>query len=141
MCSAKKCNKCGICCKGSLGPFIFPSDLKSISSYLRIEKHQFLNRYCELNTIPNDFGLLIYSLKTYDGKCVFLNESNLCEIFEHRPYQCKNAPFRFLSKYEFWHDMPCIEEKDFIGVDSLEADKAVFEELITIGYDIDSLNI
>lgn len=118
-----------------MGPFIFPSDLKSISSFLRIEKHRFLREYCEPNNILNDLGLTFYSLKTYDGKCVFLNDNNLCEIFEFRPYQCKNAPFMFLAKFDFWAHMPCIDEKDFIGVDSTELDKAIFEELISIGYD------
>lgn len=133
------CNRCGACCKSGMGPFIFPSDLESISSFLGIEKHQFLREYCELNTILNnllkDLGLIIYSLKTNNGKCVFLNIYNLCEIFEFRPYQCKNAPFMFLAKYDFWSHMPCVDEKDFIGVESTELDKAIFEELISIGYD------
>ena len=130
----KKCNKCGLCCQGSMGPFIFPSDLESISNFLGIEKQQFLKSYCECNNIPNNAGLIIYSLKMKDRKCVFLNGSNLCEIFEHRPYQCKNAPFKFLSKYYFWKHMPCVSEKDFLGVDSSELDKIIFKELIVTGY-------
>lgn len=134
MCAEKKCNKCGLCCQGSMGPFIFPSDLKSISNFLEIEKQQFLKSYCECYNIQNSAGLIIYSLKMIDGKCVFLNESNLCEIFEYRPYQCKNAPFKFLSKYHFWKHMPCVNEEDFFGVDSSELDKIIFQELIEIGY-------
>lgn len=131
----RKCNKCGLCCRGSMGPFIFPSDLQKLSERFGIAKEQFLAQYCELCNIPNDSGLVIYCLKTRNGKCVFLNESNLCEIYECRPYQCKNAPFRFLSKYPFWSHMTCVEEKDFIGLDSSELDEKIFGELVTIGYD------
>ena len=66
MCAEKKCNKCGLCCQGSMGPFIFPSDLESISNFLGIEKQQFLKSYCECNNIPNNAGLIIYSLKMKD---------------------------------------------------------------------------
>lgn len=134
MCAIRKCNKCGLCCQGSMGPFVFPSDLQSISTSLGIEKNLFLSKYCELNNIPNDLGIIIYSLKMCDGKCIFLNKSNLCEIYEYRPYQCKNAPFKFLAKYHFWKHMQCIEEKDFDEINSSELDKKIFEELITIGY-------
>lgn len=134
MCAERKCNRCGLCCQGSIGPFIFPSDLESISNFLGIEKQRFLACYCECNNIPNNAKLIIYSLKMRDGKCIFLNNSNLCEIFEHRPYQCKNAPFKFLSKYYFWKHMPCVSEEDFLGVDSSALDKIIFKELVAIGY-------
>lgn len=134
MCANPKCNKCGVCCQGSMGPFIFPSDLQSISTSLGIEKNLFLTQYCELCDIPNNSGIIIYSLKMRDTKCIFLNKSNLCEIYEYRPYQCKNAPFKFLAKYRFWKHMQCVEEKDFEGINSSELDKKIFEELVTIGY-------
>lgn len=128
------CHKCGMCCKSNFGAFIFPSDLISISSHLNISKENFLDRYCVLNTIPNDPCLVIYSLKMKDDKCVFLNELNCCDIYSYRPYQCLHAPFQFLSEYKFWKHMSCIKESDFIGKDSSKHDMHIFKELIDIGY-------
>lgn len=134
MYAIQKCHKCGACCKGSFGPFVFPSDLQSISVSLAIEKSRFLSLYCIPCNIPNSEGLVIYSLKMIGGRCVFLSEMNLCEIYEYRPYQCKNAPFNFLAEYKFWKHMNCIKGEDFVGLDSSEWDKKIFEELITVGY-------
>ena len=82
MCAERKCNRCGLCCQGSIGPFIFPSDLESISNFLGIEKQRFLACYCECNNIPNNAKLIIYSLKMRDGKCIFLNKCGIinCEM-------------------------------------------------------------
>lgn len=129
-----KCHKCGSCCQGSMGPFIFPSDLSLISASLSIEKHAFLTEYCTPFNIPNSSGVVIYSLKIQKSRCIFLNESNLCSIYDCRPYQCKNAPFNFLAEYRFWKHMRCIKEDDFVGINSTESDKKIFKELITIGY-------
>ncbi len=131
----RNCNKCGLCCQGSMGPFVFPSDLQRISTSLGIEKKLFLAEYCVHCDIPNTSMLTIFSLKMRDGRCIFLNKSNLCEIYEDRPYQCKNAPFKFLADYRFWKHMPCVEEKDFNNINSSELDKQIFKELLTIGYD------
>ena len=130
----KVCQKCGQCCQGSLGPFIFPSDLQTLSDVLGMERVRFLDEYCVLCNIPNEAELVLYSLRMPNGKCIFLNASNLCSIYENRPYQCKNAPFRFLAEYQFWQHMKCIQKTDFEGLDSSESDKKIFEELKTIGY-------
>lgn len=130
----KVCNKCGACCKGEYGPLVFPSDVDSISSFLTIEREAFLNQYCVHFDVPNKRNVLIYSLRVHEGKCVFLNEMNLCQIYERRPYQCRNAPFDFLANYAFWSNMKCIEEKDFLDVDSSQQDREIFEELFTAGY-------
>lgn len=128
------CFKCGACCKGDIGPIIFPSDAKIISANLGETQKSFLAKYCVLSDIPNNLGLEVYFLKMQEGKCVFLNNRNLCDIYNYRPYQCVNAPFKFLAKYVFWKHMSCVEEGDFNGIDSTEFDKKVFKELIDLGY-------
>lgn len=132
------CFKCGACCKGDMGPIVFPSDVKTISANLGETQKSFLAKFCVLSDIPNNFGMEVYSLKMQEGKCIFLNNKNLCDIYDYRPYQCVNAPFNFLAKYVFWQHMSCIKKSDFNGIDSTKPDKEIFKELIDLGYKINN---
>lgn len=120
----KKCNKCGKCCFGVIGPVIFPDDLEFISTFLNISPLAFISEYCKRDSIHlQNQNVEIYYLKIKEGHCVFLNNFNLCQIYNYRPYQCRNAPFGFLAKYELWSHMECIKKEDFYDIDSHEKDK------------------
>lgn len=130
----RKCKKCGICCQGKLGACVFPSDVEPIANYLNIHPNDFLNHFCNRYSLTTKHGKVeLYCLKIIDRKCIFL-QNNLCEVFEGRPFQCKNAPFHFLSYYSLWKHMPCVKEEDFIHIDSSEVDKTMFSQLIEVGY-------
>lgn len=135
MSASKECKKCGKCCFGIMGPIIFPSDLDSISTYFSISPSKFLSKYCERDLLQLQTKKVeIYYLKLKDKHCIFLNHLNLCEIYKFRPYQCKNAPFGFLAKYELWSHMQCIKKEEFLGLNTREADKKILEQLIYRGY-------
>ena len=118
-----------------MGPFIFPSDVKRISNFLCLSPLDFILQKCVENKIMiNDKKIKVFTLKIKNGNCCFLNNNNLCEIFECRPYQCINAPYNFMAKYSYWSHMPCVTEDDFITLDSSKNDKIIFSELLDDGY-------
>ncbi len=132
-----KCNKCGQCCKGSMGPFVFPSDVIKISNGLGIDKRTFINTYCNENIISiNKNSICIYSLKSTNTGCIFLN-NNLCDIYSYRPYQCVNAPYNFLSQSELWNHMRCLDKELLQKCDTTDKDIKIFKEILDIGYILD----
>lgn len=130
-----QCNKCGRCCQGEIGPFIFPSDVNSICKNIQVKPALFIKTYCDCHVImASTQSIEIYSLKMVSGHCIFLNEKNLCDIYQFRPFQCVNAPFDFLANYNYWSHMPCIQEEDFLFADSSKNDKMMLHQLLDIGY-------
>lgn len=131
----KRCNKCGACCKGGMGPIIFPNDISDICMKLALRPKMFLGNYCEHDVIKvEDKEISIYYLKLKKGSCIFLREDNLCEIFQCRPYQCRYAPYDFMAKYKFWKHMPCVTQDEFNGLDSSDNDKRILNQLLGDGY-------
>ncbi len=129
------CKKCGSCCKGKMGPFIFPSDLIKICDNLNVSKRAFLEKYCNKNVlILNFMEVDIYCLKLSNSSCIFLNDKNLCDIYNFRPYQCIKAPYHFLSKSGFWNHMKCIDFETLSESNSDREDAEILKELIDVGY-------
>lgn len=130
-----QCKKCGNCCKGSMGPFVFPSDVIKISDALGVDCNSFLKIYCVKNMLNIDQeNLEIYSIRCNSNGCIFLTNNNLCEIYSTRPYQCINAPYGFLSQHNLWTHMKCLDHELLKYSDSTETDFIIFKELIDIGY-------
>lgn len=130
----KKCIKCGQCCKGEIGPFIFPSDITPISAGLGIAPFEFLKIYCKKHILSTKLGKLeIYTIINNDNGCVFL-DNNICKIYKFRPFQCANSPFSFLSNYKYWEHMKCINENDFDSVNNKLNNINMFKQIIDIGY-------
>lgn len=133
--SVRKCQKCGKCCYSNIGPFIFPQDVERISNYIHVLPSVFLSKYCISNELYiGKEKIKIYSAKIENGRCIFLSNDNLCNIFESLPYQCINAPYNFLANYSFWKHMRCVNLENFRNVDSLENDKMIFAEILDDGY-------
>lgn len=130
----KECIKCGQCCKGEIGPFVFPSDIISITEELKITPSKFLKIYCKKHILSTKLGKLeIYTIKSNNNGCLFL-DNNLCKIYKHRPFQCINSPFNFLGDYKHWKHMKCIAENDFDYIDTKLTDINMFKQIINIGY-------
>lgn len=130
----KACFKCGQCCKGQIGPFIFPCDIAPISTRLKISPFEFLKLYCKKHILTTKFGELeIYTVMCNKNGCIFL-ENNLCKIYEFRPYQCVNSPFQFLGDYRYWKHMKCLTKNDFDSVETKSNDIAMFKQIIDVGY-------
>ena len=129
-----ECIKCGMCCRSTTGPVVFPSDAERLGSVLGIGTLEFLRQFCCPFCLPRHPAIRIFTLRVEDGHCIFLNKSCLCDIYESRPYQCRMAPFGFLAKYRFWQHMPCIRKEAFLGADSSAADRYIMLELLSPGY-------
>ncbi len=130
----KECIKCGQCCKGEIGPFIFPSDIIPISVELKTTPLEFLKTYCEKHILSTKFGELeIYTIIKNNDGCVFL-DNNLCKIYKYRPYQCANSPFNFLGYYKYWKHMKCTTKHDFDSINTKLNDMNMFKQIIDIGY-------
>jgi Fe-S-cluster containining protein len=77
------CLECGNCCK-SLGPKLNTTDIRRISSVLRIKASEFEQKYLRTDE-DDDF---VFSTMP----CVFLAEDNSCVIYEDRPRACREYP-------------------------------------------------
>lgn len=129
-----KCNKCGTCCKNKLGPIVFPNDIPAICNFLNIKSYVFLKEYCIKKTFASEQKSIdVYTIKSNNYGCIFL-DNRLCKIFHVRPFQCVHAPLSFLGYYEYWKHMPCISPNDFKNIDTSISDKAIFKQLLEIGY-------
>lgn len=130
-----ECDKCGQCCKGSMGPFIFPSDVGDICKTLKKTEENFIKEYCVKHAfILEHIKYEIFTIRQLDGRCFFLNEDNLCKIYDVRPYQCKNAPYNFLARYGLWDHMKCIDKQLESTAQTTEKDIRILSELIDKGY-------
>lgn len=135
--SVKKCIKCGKCCYCSTGPIVFPSDVKRISRFLKINPKKLLEKYCQKLYVEVLMGKFeIYHFNVTQGHCIFLTQNNLCDIYNVRPYQCINAPYKFLSSSGFWNHIPCLDKAKLKRSNSQNLDSIILCEIINEGYDI-----
>ena len=84
-----KCSGCGDCCTGEPGFVWFNrTEGQAISKSLGMKVDEFYSDYARKIGIR-------YSLKEFsNGDCVFFdNEKRSCQIYEHRPMQCRTWPF------------------------------------------------
>ena len=105
-----ECKKCGECCKGTMGPLVFPSDIEPICSFLKIPHENFYSLYCQKHILSlKSKEIRVFFIKRTEYGCVFLNDC-LCNIYQIRPYQCRMAPHNFLSGNRLWKHMKCLDE-------------------------------
>ncbi len=77
------CLDCGNCCK-SLGPRITDTDVRRISSALKIKPSELTEKYLRMDE-DNDFVFR-------QMPCPFLDKENYCKIYENRPRACRDYP-------------------------------------------------
>jgi len=90
---------------------LFPSDVQNISTHLNIQANTFLRAYTYSKKV-DIVGLerkYLHYLRESEGRCVFLNEMNLCEIHLAKPAQCRGWPQIIPNKTEKEvSEYPCI---------------------------------
>jgi Fe-S-cluster containining protein len=77
------CLECGNCCK-SLGPKLNSTDIRRISNVLRIKASEFEEKFLRLD---EDEDYIFRSMP-----CLFLEDDNMCKIYEDRPRACREYP-------------------------------------------------
>ena len=77
------CLTCANCCK-TISPIFKSRDIDRISKVLRMSRNEFIDNYLRLDE-DHDYVLR----KT---PCPFLEEGNLCSIYEFRPEACAEYP-------------------------------------------------
>jgi Fe-S-cluster containining protein len=77
------CLKCANCCK-TTGPLFTASDIKRISSKLKLSEKEFAEKYLRKDE-DNDMVLK-------QVPCAFLGLDNRCSIYEFRPKACREYP-------------------------------------------------
>jgi Fe-S-cluster containining protein len=127
-----RCTLCALCCK-LYTPLVLPEDVKRIQESLKLPMSAFITFYR-----PDDFdgpldesyqgllfntreGQLVMSLSRVDLPegdvgCVFL-KNNLCSIHAHRPYVCRQFPFK-----------PVDEDNEVVDENPLRQNYRTFQE-------------
>lgn len=128
-----QCYKCGVCCENLFNNSIvmFPSDVNRIHKEMKIEKKEFLTRYCVHKDISyGNSSIRVFFMKVEKNrKCVFLN-NNLCTIYNIRPIQCKKTPYNFFPYSKLWEYMPCVNREQYIKRNSYTEDMELIKELL-----------
>jgi hypothetical protein len=81
----------------------------------------------------NGRSIILYFLKEINGICCLL-DGNLCSIHSYKPYQCKNAPEHFLTRFRLWDHLPCVKEGVILPRESSEFDVAIAKEYFYFPY-------
>ena len=106
------CTKCGKCCCGfseNKGVILFPEDINRIATKLNVSLESFKAKYCySEELITKKKALTLFFLRHLSGRCIFLNNSNLCNIHEFKPIQCQKGPFDFLWNAEQSFEYECM---------------------------------
>jgi len=77
------CTTCANCCK-TTSPIFRDKDIDRISKHLRMRPSDFIEKYLYQDE-DKDYVL-------NDAPCPFLNNSNLCNIYDVRPNACRQYP-------------------------------------------------
>lgn len=78
------CLKCANCCR-NLGPIIKEKDISRISKLFKEKPGKFVNEYLKIDEDSD------YVFK--EMPCPFLQEDNLCIIYDMRPDACRKYPY------------------------------------------------
>jgi len=117
-----KCTQCGECCK-NLGEdnivLLLPDDIRKLSIYFNVSLNDFCNRFLDTHgDFTHIYGKNIYQLQNHNGRCVFLDEKNLCTIHDVKPTQCREGPTHFMSKQmQRYH---CMIHVDLVNTDQID---------------------
>ncbi len=77
------CLECANCCR-NLGPRLNNTDIKRLSSHLKIKETDFISKYLSIDE-DND-----YVFKSMP--CPFLMDDNYCIVYKSRPKACREYP-------------------------------------------------
>ena len=77
------CKTCANCCK-TTSPIFKDRDINVLSKFFKVRPSVFASKYLHLDS-DGDYVL-------NSAPCPFLNENNLCSVYEHRPQACQGYP-------------------------------------------------
>ncbi|MEQ8302296.1 MAG: YkgJ family cysteine cluster protein [Cyclobacteriaceae bacterium] len=77
------CLQCANCCK-TTSPIFYESDIARAAKALKMKPGNFVEKYLKIDEDKD------YVLKS--APCVFLNEENICLIYDDRPKACREYP-------------------------------------------------
>jgi Fe-S-cluster containining protein len=91
------CTQCGECCRNLNADwkvFLNFEDVQRLAAHLHLRPEAVVATHCNDESFElGDECVEIFSLKSVDGKCLLLNENNLCSVHEAKPAQCRFGPF------------------------------------------------
>lgn len=103
------CWGCGNCCRGDGYVQLTDADTASMAALLAISVETFTERYTVLKR--NRRGLTLRDQA--DGACIFLKADGACAVYEARPQQCRDFPYKW--NYPGWENLcenSCSLEKE-----------------------------
>lgn len=80
---------CGNCCAGEGTVHVDIDEIDRIAAGMGLPRHEFSRRY--VKRVGED-GLALRD-KGPHGDCIFLGDDKRCEVYDHRPVQCRTWPF------------------------------------------------
>jgi uncharacterized protein len=98
-----ECTRCGNCCRQEPGHvFLSALDLRRLAVCLDMSDEEFFVEYCEV--VDLHLAERVSLIAEDNGDCVFLGEDG-CDVYEHRPLQCRTYPFwaTHLIDRASWH--------------------------------------
>src|SRR5690606_16517785 len=77
------CRVCANCCK-TTSPIFYQNDIERLARKFRVRPSVFIERYLRIDE-DNDYVLR-------SAPCPFLDEENLCTVYDDRPRACREYP-------------------------------------------------
>lgn len=97
-----KCVGCGGCCTNSVVP-VNDSDVKRIAKHTGLKADKIV-RFVDSSAVEPDemddswvelsYGKRFMALRRAKDRCMFLDDNNLCTIYEARPMTCRTFPLQ-----------------------------------------------
>jgi len=83
------CTQCGNCCTGAPGfVWVNKEEIEHLAAYLSMQVDDFERQYVR------KVGIRKSLVEFSNGDCVFFDgESRKCNVYPHRPRQCRTWPF------------------------------------------------
>lgn len=85
------CLTCANCCK-TTGPLFTLADIERIAKHMRMKPQQFIDKYLRIDE-DNDYVL-------QSVPCTFLDQDNMCFIYDVRPKACREFPHTDRKKFQ-----------------------------------------
>lgn len=83
-----ECTQCGNCCTGGPGTVrVTDTEITELARFLGLSRKDFVSIY----TRPVKGYISLKERQNYD--CVFFEKESGCQVYPHRPKQCRTFPF------------------------------------------------
>ncbi|MDD2599045.1 MAG: YkgJ family cysteine cluster protein [Kiritimatiellae bacterium] len=88
------CRCCGFCCSFSGYVLLAEGEDEKIAAFLNLDIYQFIEQYTEVVISRQQLTLT----EQANGRCIFLQDDNLCRIQAVKPIQCTSFPYEWRDK-------------------------------------------